>query len=169
MLLSQSVGGFFEGLAFVPSPAGGPFPAIVSADRFQESLDASIVANSGAVAGAALVAGGLAAGAALSGPALLTLGAGLPPVVQSAGPKLADLATRFGTTSPALLQNVLQNGARFADTANKSVNVLLRRPDSTGFIRVTLDPAQQRVISSGLVRARNVANSIANGRFVPLE
>jgi len=122
----------------------------------------------GTLVGSALVAGGAAAWAWLTGPTLAIIGAGLPPAVQSAVPKLADLATKFQTTSPALLRNVLQNGTRFADTLNKSnINVFLQRPDSTGFIRVTLDPTGQRVISSGLNQARDVASGIASGRFVP--
>lgn len=123
----------------------------------------------GTLAGSVLVLGGLAA-ASLSGPALITLGAGLPPAVQSAGPKLADLATRFGTTRPELVRNVLQTGSRFVDLAHKSnVNVFLRRPDAPGFIRLTLDPTQQRIVSAGLNQARDLASGIASGRLVPLE
>ena len=34
-------------------------------------------------------------------------------------------------------------------------------------VRITLDPSGQRIISAGYVQARNIANSIASGRFIP--
>jgi hypothetical protein len=50
-----------------------------------------------------------------------------------------------------------------------NINVLIPQLDgATGFIRVTFDPNMQRVISAGLIRASQVANGLATGRFVPL-
>jgi hypothetical protein len=64
---------------------------------------------------------------------------------------------------------VLKSGARYVDTANGgNINVFMARPDGSGFIRVTLDPSGQRMISAGLNTAGNVTNGIANGRFVPV-
>lgn len=108
-------------------------------------------------AGVKWLAGG---GAAAAAPAAL-------PVVASAGPKLANLANQFGGTAADIQRNVLTHGQRWVDNANAgNVNYLLQRPDgAAGFIRVTLDPNSQRVISAGLMRANQVANAIASGRF----
>jgi hypothetical protein len=48
---------------------------------------------------------------------------------------------------------------------NGNINVI---QDVGGkLVRITLDPSGQRIISAGYVQARNVANSIASGRFTP--
>ena len=74
----------------------------------------------------------------------------------------------FGQPSTDLVNKVLATGQRFTDMANSgNVNVLMGRPDGgAGLIRVTLDPAEQRVISGGMMRASQVAQYIANGRLV---
>jgi RHS repeat-associated protein len=95
-------------------------------------------------------------------------GASLP-IVASAQSKLQWVADKFHTTPKALLEDVLQRGDKYVDLANKgNVNVLLLRPDGAGYIRVTLDPSQSKVISAGLMRASQVADAIANGRFSAL-
>jgi hypothetical protein len=88
------------------------------------------------------------------------------PVVEGAVPKIASLASRYGE---GIENRVLTNGTRYVDTANGgNINAFMPRPDGPGFIRVTLDPTGQRVISAGLNTAGNVTNGIANGRFVPV-
>lgn len=64
---------------------------------------------------------------------------------------------------------MLANGVRYTDSAHGgNINVFPARPDGSGFIRITLDPSGQRIISAGLNTAGNVKNGIANGRFVPI-
>ncbi len=91
------------------------------------------------------------------------------PVVASAAAKLDALAQKFGTSGEEIMNDVLSTGQRFVDVANKgNINVLMGRPDGlSGFVRVTLDPKSQTVISAGLMRANQVANAIANGRLRP--
>ncbi|MGE3821412.1 MAG: hypothetical protein AB7I30_18540 [Isosphaeraceae bacterium] len=87
-------------------------------------------------------------------------------MVEGAGPKIASLTSRYGE---GIESEVLKSGARYVDTANGgNVNVFMPRPDGSGFIRVTLDPSGERIISAGLNTAGNVTNGIANGRFVPV-
>lgn len=87
------------------------------------------------------------------------------PVVEGAAPKIASLTSRYGK---GIENTVLQNGTRYVDTANGgNINVFMPRPDASGFIRITLDPSGERIISAGLNTVRNVDNGIASGRFVP--
>ena len=91
------------------------------------------------------------------------------PVVQSAAAKLQWLGDKFNVQQNDLLNRVLQNGAKYVDNANNgNINVFMQRPDGPGFIRVTLDPTQQRVISAGLNQANDVLRGITSGRFTPL-
>ncbi len=91
---------------------------------------------------------------------------GAPSVVEGATSKIASLSSRYG---PGIENDVLVNGTRYIDTANGgNINVFAARPDGSGFIRVTLDPSGQRIVSVGLNTAGNVTNGIANGRFVPI-
>ncbi|MBI3658556.1 MAG: hypothetical protein HY232_19300 [Acidobacteria bacterium] len=54
---------------------------------------------------------------------------------------------------------------KFIDTANRNhVNVVQQVGDK--LLRITLDPTGERIISAGYIQARNVANSIASGRFI---
>jgi len=50
------------------------------------------------------------------------------------------------------------------EDANR-INVIKQVGDK--LVRITLDPSGQRIISAGYIQARNVANSIASGRFIP--
>jgi hypothetical protein len=87
----------------------------------------------------------------------------LLPIVPSALEKLQRLGMSLqeataiveSPTSQKLVDN-LNNG---------NINVI---QDVGGkLVRITLDPSGQRIISAGYVQARNVANSIASGRFTP--
>lgn len=114
------------------------------------------------------MAGGLAvSGAGLTGLGLQAAVAAAPlfPAVPSALLKLQSIESRSNRQerlSPA------QPRKKVVDHANSgSINVL---QDVGGkIIRVTLDPTGSRIISAGIIRARNVTNSIANGRFTPLK
>jgi hypothetical protein len=46
-----------------------------------------------------------------------------------------------------------------------NINVIKQVGDK--LVRITLDPTGQRIISAGYIQGRNVANSIASGRFIP--
>ena len=125
----------------------------------------------GGAAGATLglgysVLGGGAGGAAMGA------AAGATPVVQSAAGKLEQLAERFGTSSTALVEAGKNATTKLLDMRPENlgnINALVPRLDgASGFIRVTFDPSMQRVISAGLMRANQVSNGLAAGRFVPL-
>lgn len=106
--------------------------------------------------------------AILAAPALATAAAGAMPIVASAQGKLSNLATQFNTTADQLV-NTAMNASKYVDHANAgNINALFARPDAAaGFVRVTFDPNMHRVISAGLMRADQVSNAIANGRFTP--
>lgn len=118
---------------------------------------------------------GIAAEAA-TGAGVVTLGITRPlagrtllPVVVSAIPKLQALAEKFGTSASQLANRVLLQGTRLVDNLEGNagnINVILQRPDgASGFIRVTLDPTQTRIISAGQMTANMVANGLRSGRF----
>jgi hypothetical protein len=119
----------------------------------------------GVLAGYAAVAGS-AVSSAVAAPAVW-------PVVPSAAAKLQNVADRFGTTSGEILNLARDSNARFIDLLQKNfgnVNIYLARPDGApGFIRVTLDPTQSRVVSAGMMRAGQVGNAVVNGRLIPAE
>jgi RHS repeat-associated protein len=114
-------------------------------------------------------ASGTAVGVAASAQAAGSAVVASTPVVASAVPKLSGLAQQFGTTSQELISRGLNTATKYVDHANSgNVNALFARLDGApGWIRVTFDPTNTRVISAGLMRANNVANHIANGRFTP--
>ena len=97
--------------------------------------------------------------------------AGGLPIVGSAIPKLTQLADKFGGTADELATTVLANGQRFTDMANQGyTNILMARPDGVaGFLRITVDPRTEEIVSAGMMRAGQVANGIASGRLVPLQ
>lgn len=57
---------------------------------------------------------------------------------------------------------------KFIDNAHgANINVFQNVGDK--IIRITLDPTASRIISAGIVQARNDTNSIASGRFTPMQ
>jgi len=133
---------------------------------------AAAIAVAGAVAAPAIAAW-LSASAAALRDKLQALGqasaANQMPIMTSAEPKLQRLMDKFGMSQDELIASVLNNGTKYVDRLNKgNVNVLLQRPDGADFIRITLDPSMQRIISAGIVRARSLYNGIESGRFLPL-
>ncbi len=115
-----------------------------------------------------IITGGILVRAALASPLVAGVGGAGVPIVASAQDKLAALKGQFGVASSNIVQMAM-NGARYFDNANGSnINALLSRRDGVaGFIRVTFGPNFQRVISAGLIRANQVTNAIASGRFTP--
>ena len=92
------------------------------------------------------------------------------PVVSSAQGKLASLAEKFETTIDKILEQGLK-GKRFRDLDNSgNINIFTPRPDGrSGFLRITLDPRGDRVISAGLNKLRDVSRGIEKGRFQSLD
>jgi hypothetical protein len=82
-------------------------------------------------------------------------------------PTAIDKLQRIGLSVQQASQIVTSPASqRFIDTANgNNINVIQQMGDK--LVRVTLDPTGQRIISAGYVQGRNVANSIASGRFIP--
>jgi RHS repeat-associated protein len=123
----------------------------------------------GAFAGASVVGGGVVAGGlAASGAGLTSLGlrgiqamVPLLPAVPSAIQKLQKIGLTLQEANEILRSPATQ---RLIDNAN-SGNVNFIKEVGGKLIRITTDPSGQRIISAGYVQARNVANSIASGRF----
>lgn len=90
--------------------------------------------------------------------------------VKSAQGKIDDLAVKFGSTSDDIVQQGLK-GKKFRDADNNgNINIFSNRPDGKdGFLRLTLDPSANRIISAGLNRTRDVNRGIERGRFTPLD
>lgn len=118
-------------------------------------------ATAGAVAGGAIMAGTTSMVAA-SAPAL--------PIIPSAMTKLQDLADKFGSSAVEIANQAIRQGTRMIDSRNAcNVNCIIQRIDgASGWIRVTLDPTQSRVISAGLQTVNMVTNGLKNGRFTLL-
>jgi len=127
------------------------------------------------VAGASVFAGtgvGLGLYATTAGAGLTTLGlqaapaiAPLLPAVPSAITKLQQLGISLQEAAEIASSPTAQ---RFIDNAHGgNVNVFQNVADK--IIRITLDPTGSRIISAGIVQARNVTNSIASGRFTPMQ
>ncbi len=66
------------------------------------------------------------------------------------------------------ITQVQNTGTAYLDNKTGNINIFAQRADDSGFLRVTLDPDMNRVISAGLNQARNVINGIAGGRFMEL-
>ena len=66
------------------------------------------------------------------------------------------------------ITQVQNTGPAYFDNKTGNINIFAQRADDSGFLRVTLDPDMNRVISAGLNQARNVINGIAGGRFMEL-
>ena len=92
------------------------------------------------------------------------------PIVKSAQPKIDNLAEKFGKSSNEIVSQGLK-GKRFKDAGNNgNINVFSPRPDGkNGFVRLTLDPKGERVISAGLNKARDVKQGINKGRLSPID
>lgn len=116
----------------------------------------------GSVAGGALGAAGIAASGVMSA-TIPSIIAPLLPVVPSAIDKLKKIGVSVQqanqiVNSPAsqkLVDNLNGGNINFTQTVNGSL------------VRITTDPTGQRIISAGTMRANQITNGIANGRFTP--
>jgi RHS repeat-associated protein len=115
------------------------------------------------------VSGGFGVGVAygaIGGTGLTTLAiyaSPLLPIVPTALAKLQQLGISIEEANAIVESPASQ---KLVDNLNDgNINVI---QDVGGkLVRITLDPSGQRIISAGLVRARNIANGIASGRFTP--
>jgi hypothetical protein len=119
-----------------------------------------------AAIGLALGIGGPAAGAAYGavagGTALTQLAIYTLPVVTSAIDKLQKLGISIYEAGQIVGSPTAQ---RLIDTANGgNINVVQQVGEK--LVRITTDPSGQRIISAGIIQARNINNSIASGRFI---
>lgn len=87
----------------------------------------------------------------------------LLPIVPSALEKLQRLGMSLQEATAIVESPASQ---KLVDNLNNgNINVI---QDVGGkLVRITLDPSGQRIISAGLVRANQITNGIANGRFTP--
>jgi len=131
------------------------------------------VAVAGAAAIPAVMGGAASDAAAAASAAAAAVAGGRLSVIPKAAAKLGDVAGKFRTTADVIIRAAEESNARFIDLLPKNlgnINIFLPRPDgAAGFIRVTTNPSGTTVISGGLMRAGQVGNGIANGRFVPVE
>jgi RHS repeat-associated protein len=94
------------------------------------------------------------------------------PVVQSAVPKLNLVAEKCSTSCGDILNRASETTMRLVDMSSKNygnINLYFPKPGSEGFVRVTTDPAAQRIISAGFNQLKDVVNGLASGRFIPYE
>jgi RHS repeat-associated protein len=159
---------------------GGYEQTSVDLSPFASGVIAGVNANHpggfiAGVAGASVIAGtgvGLGLYATGAGAGLTTLGlqaapalAPLLPAVPSAVAKLQQLGISLQEAAEIVSSPTAR---KFIDNANDgNINVFQNVGDK--IMRITLDPTASRIISAGIVQARNVTNSIASGRFTPMQ
>jgi hypothetical protein len=105
-------------------------------------------------------AGGAAYGALAGGPLISGLGLALP-AVPSALQKLNALGLSLRDANAIIDSPASQ---KLVDHAN-DLNVNYVQEVGGKLIRITTDPTGQRIISAGMMRASQITNGIANGRF----
>jgi hypothetical protein len=103
------------------------------------------------------------AGCIVGCPALgaAALGTGLLPAVPSAIEKLQKLGISISEANELIESPTTQ---KLVDNAN-SGNINYIADTGGKLVRITTDPTGQRIISAGIVRANQISNGIANGRF----
>jgi hypothetical protein len=114
-----------------------------------------------------LIAGGVARGSyllgrlAVAGIRYMYVASGLLPAVPGAIEKLQKLGMSIQEANEIIKSPSTQ---RLVDNANEG-NINFIADVGGKLVRITTDPAGQRIISAGLVRANSIANGIARGRF----
>lgn len=154
--------------AYMPggmSPMGVEFYNQMSAQRQATNQLIGVAAGASVVLGAT---GGIASYALQGGSALTTLGlaatriAPLLPALPSAIEKLQKLGISLEEANKIAASPTAQ---KLVDRLN-SGNINVIQDIGGKLIRITLDPSEQRIISAGIVRANQVTNGIASGRFI---
>jgi RHS repeat-associated protein len=121
------------------------------------------IAGAGLIGAGVVMGGGVAYGAFTGGTALTQLAIATLPVMPTAIDKLQKIGLSVYEAGKIVASPTAQ---RLIDTANGgNINVIQQVGDK--LVRITLDPSGQRIISAGYIQGRNVANSIASGRFIP--
>ena len=88
-------------------------------------------------------------------------------ITKAAQKKLETIAKKFGTTTDDMLLEALASNSTFRDTDTGNLNIWISRPDnSSGLIRVVLNPSGERVISGGLNHGKDVGNVLKKERFI---
>ena len=88
-------------------------------------------------------------------------------ITKAAEKKLETIAKKFGATPADMLSEALASDSTFRDTDIGNLNIWISRPDnSSGLIRVILDPSGQRVISVGLNHGKDIGNVLKKERFI---
>ena len=88
-------------------------------------------------------------------------------IAEAAQKKLETIAKKFGTTPADMLSEALDSNSTFRDTDTGNLNIWISRPDnSSGLIRVVLDPSGKRVISGGLNHGKDIRNVLKKERFI---
>ena len=88
-------------------------------------------------------------------------------ITKAAQKKLEIIAKKFGTTTDDMLSEALASNSTFRDTDTGNLNIWISRPDnSSGLIRVVLNPSGERVISGGLNHGKDIQNVLKKERFV---
>ena len=92
------------------------------------------------------------------------------PIVKGAINKLEKVADEVGQTSAEILKKASTEGIGLIDNLNNgNINVIFQKSSdmAAGFVRVTLNPAAEKIISAGTMRFNQVWNGIVSGRFNP--
>ncbi len=93
------------------------------------------------------------------------------PIVRGALDKLEKVGDQINKSPQEILDKASSATIRLVDNANnQNINILISKNANNirdGFIRVTLNPSAQRVISAGTMRFNQVWNGIIDGRFKP--
>ena len=88
-------------------------------------------------------------------------------ITKAAQNKLETIAKKFGTTTDDMLSEALASNSTFRDTDTGNLNIWISRPDnSSGLIRVILNPSGERVISGGLNHGKDIGNVLKKERFI---
>ena len=88
-------------------------------------------------------------------------------ITKAAEKKLELIAKKFGRTTADMLSEALASDSTFRDTDTGNLNIWISRPDnSSGLIRVILDPSGERVISGGLNHGKDIGNVLKKERFI---
>jgi RHS repeat-associated protein len=142
----------------------GPDPGLLALQRGTQLAAPSVNAAGTVLAVGAVVTTVAVAGPTIaSGTALNQLAIATLPALPTAADKLQKIGLSIYEAGKIVASPTAQ---RLIDTANGgNVNVIQQVGDK--LVRITLDPSGQRIISAGYIQSRNVANSIASGRFIP--
>jgi hypothetical protein len=140
----------------------GPANAAVFGQIGNQGMGAIKAFTVGSVVGGTLGAGGLAL-AGYGSAAIPSIIAPLLPAVPSAFEKLQ----RVGVSLQEANQIIDSPAAQHVVDNLHGGNINSYQTINGQIIRITTDPSAQRIISAGIVQARNIAAGINSGRFTP--